>query len=128
MAERASRATSVKSRDQLRPGSPVGRRWSPPAETDGKSSTRCGLPLTRTCPLQPGAIDKVATSTKIVTSPVSFGLDSDVAKRLGWDRKSRPPGQRDRPRGQCEEVHLRDERPQRSQKKRNMHYYDIISF
>jgi Ca-activated chloride channel homolog len=23
-----------------------------------------------------------------MTSPVSFGLDTDVAKRLGWDRKS----------------------------------------
>ena len=30
----------------------------------------------------------MATSTKIMTSPVAFGLDPAVAKKLGWDKKA----------------------------------------
>jgi Ca-activated chloride channel family protein len=39
--------------------------------------------------LQPKASSRIATSTKIMTSPVAFGLDAEVAKKLGWDKK--PP-------------------------------------
>jgi Ca-activated chloride channel homolog len=38
--------------------------------------------------LQPEAKRWVATSTKIMTSPVAFGLDPGVAKKLGWDKKA----------------------------------------
>ena len=38
--------------------------------------------------LQPEAKSWVATSTKIMTSPVAFGLDSGVARKLGWDKKA----------------------------------------
>ena len=38
--------------------------------------------------LQPKASGYVATSTEIMTSPVAFGLDSAVAKKLGWDKKA----------------------------------------
>ncbi len=39
--------------------------------------------------LQPRASRWVATSTKIMSSPVALGLDPAVAKELGWDKK--PP-------------------------------------
>ena len=38
--------------------------------------------------LQPEASGRIATSTKIMTSPVAFGLDAAVAKKLGWDKKA----------------------------------------
>ena len=38
--------------------------------------------------LQPKASRWVATSTKIMTSPVAFGLAPEVAKDLGWDKKA----------------------------------------
>ena len=38
--------------------------------------------------LQPKASGRIATSTKIMTSPVAFGLDAAVAKKLGWDKKA----------------------------------------
>ena len=48
--------------------------------------------------LQPKASGRVATSTKIMTSPVAFGLEAAVAKKLGWDKKAptwaRSPGGR----------------------------------
>jgi Ca-activated chloride channel family protein len=36
--------------------------------------------------LKPEAAGRIATSTKIMTSPVAFGLNDDVARRLGWDK------------------------------------------
>ena len=39
--------------------------------------------------LERGASSRVAASTKIMTSPVAFGLPPEVARRLGWDK--RPP-------------------------------------
>ena len=36
--------------------------------------------------LKPEAEGRIATSTKIMTSPVAFGLNDDVARRLGWDK------------------------------------------
>jgi Ca-activated chloride channel homolog len=39
--------------------------------------------------LEPRAIERVTASTKIMTSPVAFGLEPGVARRLGWDK--RPP-------------------------------------
>lgn len=85
MAE-ASRATNVKVEISY-VGSPVGAQMVAAGQTDGKFDA-LWFASNAYLPLQPGAIDKVATSTKIMTSPVSFGLDTDVAKRLGWDRKS----------------------------------------
>lgn len=38
--------------------------------------------------LQPRASRWVATSTKIMSSPVAFGLDPAVAEELGWDKKA----------------------------------------
>ena len=38
--------------------------------------------------LQPQAKRWVATSTKIMSSPVAFGLEPEVAKKLGWDKKA----------------------------------------
>ena len=38
--------------------------------------------------LQPKASGRIATSTRIMTSPVAFGLDAAVAKKLGWDKKA----------------------------------------
>ena len=38
--------------------------------------------------LQPEAKRWVATSTKIMTSPVAFGLEPAVARKLGWDKKA----------------------------------------
>jgi Ca-activated chloride channel homolog len=82
----ASRATNVKVEISY-VGSPVGAQMVATGQTDGKFDA-LWFASNAYLPLQPGAIDKVATSTKIMTSPVSIGLDSDVAKRLGWDHKS----------------------------------------
>jgi Ca-activated chloride channel homolog len=38
--------------------------------------------------LQPKAAGRIATSTRTMTSPVAFGLDAAVAKKLGWDKKA----------------------------------------
>ena len=38
--------------------------------------------------LQPKASSRIANSTKIMTSPVAFGLDAAVAKKLGWDKQA----------------------------------------
>jgi Ca-activated chloride channel family protein len=38
--------------------------------------------------LQPKASRWVATSTKIMSSPVALGLDAAVAQELGWDKKA----------------------------------------
>ena len=38
--------------------------------------------------LQPKASSRIANSTKIMTSPVAFGLYAEVAKKLGWDEQA----------------------------------------
>jgi Ca-activated chloride channel family protein len=38
--------------------------------------------------LLPGASSKISSSVKVMSSPVVFGLRTDVAQRLGWDTKS----------------------------------------
>lgn len=46
------------------------------------------LPSNRYLSLLPGATDKLASSTKIMQSPVILGVKSSVASRLGWDKNA----------------------------------------
>jgi Ca-activated chloride channel family protein len=46
------------------------------------------FPSNRYLTLLPGAKDKVASATKIMTSPVILGVKSKVAAKLGWDTKA----------------------------------------
>jgi Ca-activated chloride channel homolog len=69
-------------------GSPVGAQTVASGKADGKYDV-LWFDSNAYLALQPKATGRVATSTKTMTSPVAFGLDSRVARRLGWDRK--PP-------------------------------------
>ncbi|MET4144084.1 VWA domain-containing protein [Arthrobacter sp. UYCo732] len=46
------------------------------------------FPSNRYLTLLPGAKDKVASATKIMTSPVILGVKSKVATKLGWNTKA----------------------------------------
>jgi Ca-activated chloride channel homolog len=69
-------------------GSPVGAQAVASGKADGKYDA-LWFDSNAYLSLQPKATGRVATSTKTMTSPVALGLDSQVARRLGWDRK--PP-------------------------------------
>jgi Ca-activated chloride channel homolog len=69
-------------------GSPVGAQTVASGKADGKYDV-LWFDSNAYLSLQPKAAGRVATSTTTMTSPVALGLDSAVARRLGWDR--RPP-------------------------------------
>jgi Ca-activated chloride channel family protein len=68
--------------------SPIGAQTIASGKADGKYDA-LWFDSNAYLSLQPKAAGRVATSTKTMTSPVALGLDSQVARRLGWDRK--PP-------------------------------------
>jgi Ca-activated chloride channel family protein len=83
----AAEATNV-ALDIAYVGSPVGAQTVASGKADGKYDV-LWFDSNAYLSLQPKAAGRVATSTKTMTSPVAFGLDSQIARRLGWDRK--PP-------------------------------------
>ena len=83
----AAKATNVKL-DITYVGSPAGAEMVAKGKAAGKYDV-VWFASNAYLALERGAIDRVAASTKIMTSPVAFGLPPEVARRLGWDK--RPP-------------------------------------
>ena len=83
----AAKATNVKLEISY-VGSPAGAKMVATGKAAGKYDV-VWFASNAYLALERGAIDRVAASTKIMTSPAAFGLEPGVARRLGWDK--RPP-------------------------------------
>jgi Ca-activated chloride channel family protein len=83
----ATAATNVKL-DITYVGSPAGAQTVASGKADGKYDA-VWFASNAYLALEPKAAERVASSTKIMSSPVALGLEASVAKKLGWDAK--PP-------------------------------------
>jgi Ca-activated chloride channel family protein len=84
--EAAAKETGVKVRFDYT-GTLEGTQTVASGAADGKYDA-VWFPSNRYLTLLPGAKDKVASATKIMTSPVILGVKSKVAAKLGWDAKA----------------------------------------
>jgi Ca-activated chloride channel family protein len=82
----AANATNVRL-DITYVGSPVGAEMVAKGKTAGKYDA-VWFASNAYLALERGATERVSASTKIMTSPVAFGLEPGVARRLGWDKRA----------------------------------------
>jgi Ca-activated chloride channel homolog len=86
VAVAAAAATNVKL-DITYVGSSAGAQTVASGKADGKFDA-VWFDSNAYLALQPKASGRIATSTNTMSSPVAFGLDTAVAKKLGWDKRA----------------------------------------